>query len=406
MSLDERLRSTLSVVAEGTTSPDDIDTALERVVRHSTRAKRRRHAATLIAAGVVVIAGVAAVANSRDGDRQHVNIGPVSTTTVAAPRPVAAQTAFCPDHYRFTSLPAGWSIAPDGTTSGLGGSAKLAAVVSSSATTVVRTLQFVGFGATERTDGHGVFEVRLDDEPVNIANTAGETSTQQGARTDPSCGGELAVVASGVTEDELALIVNGVIPRYSLVERQTFHAIWPSSDLDLLMNAGRSALSRPEQAANAFAGDQLGWHEVNIVDLQPTEDGTGSATIVINGGTGTPTVTVIAAPVPGTGYWAVNYASSFATTDDFAVGVSVTLDTAQPDTIHASFAGAASAELTVRYGNDGIDLSTTVLPALWTFELGSRPDIPGGLLIRWRDATGQVVAVFGTALPPGDFAAS
>jgi hypothetical protein len=403
MSLDERLRSTLSVVAERSTSAADIDAAFERVVGRSVRAKRRRHAAALIAAGIIVIAGIAVV-NSRDVAKQQVNIGPVSTT-LAEPKPVAAQTAFCPDRYRFGYVPSGWSATSDGFLEGSSGAVKLAAVSSSSATTVVRQLTLVGFPATERTDGRGVLEVRLDDEMVEVANTSGQTATQRGSRTDPGCGGELAVVASGLTEEELALVVNGVTPTYSLAERQSFRAVFPSSDLEHVASVGRSGtISQPEQVVNAFAGWELGWANMTTVDRQPSENGTGGADLLIEGGQGDPRVAVTTIPVPGTGYWAVVRASSFLNVD-YGLSVGISLDPAMPDTVASGFADAASAQLTIRYGDVGVDLTTQAMPPLWKFEIGPRPDIPGALEVRWRDSGGRVVAVHATSVPPGDFAA-
>jgi hypothetical protein len=59
----------------------------------------------------------------------------------------------------------------------------------------------------------------------------------------------------------------------------------------------------------------------------------------------------------------------------------------------------------VNYGPNGVDLTETTLPASWTFEVPAHSDIPGALIIRWRDASGKIVAVHATPLPSGDFAA-
>jgi len=66
---------------------------------------------------------------------------------------------------------------------------------------------------------------------------------------------------------------------------------------------------------------------------------------------------------------------------------------------------AASAELQVEYGPDRVDFSTNVLPSSWTFAVPAHSDIPGALIIWWRDAQGTVVALHAISIPPGDFAA-
>jgi hypothetical protein len=383
MSLDERLHATLRGVGDALTD-DSTDDVLDRVVHRSAKRRVRRRVAAGVAGAAMSTVVVAAVLVTQRPDHTttaKVVTGPshvsssATTDTGTPPQPT-----FCPARYQLV----------DGPTRP-GASIELATVTSSDATIEVGRTLLVGFPATEWTDGRGGYEIRVD------------------VPTGPACGGQLAVVASGVHEEDLAVIASSVRPRYSLAERQEFQSIWPSSDLDSVVSiaANRPVLTDPGDAAISFATDQLGWSGGTVVDSQPSEDGTNGADLIIEETAGSLRVRVLAVPVPGTGYWAVSYASSFTTVGvSVSLSVAITADTTQPDTVASDFGDGASAQLVVAYGDQRVDLTTDVMPPFWSFELGPRPDIPGAMIIRWRDTSGKVIAVLATSLPPGDFAAS
>lgn len=341
---------------------------------------------------IVIVGVTAAVAlRSYTSDRPaRVATSPATSTT--SRRGTAPVTAQCPDSYRFGYVPDGWTATSPTELVGPNGNAKIAAVASSTATTVVGRIELVGFPAVDRTtSGGNVHEVRIDD-------------SDGVSRTDPKCGGELAVVVYGLSQDDAGRVVAGVQPVVTLAERQQFRAVWPSSDLATIVDtASNSGFSDPSNVALLFA-QQHGWSDPAVTNKQPAEDGTGSADLVIDG-TGQPPLYLVLTPVPTTGYWAVSYASTFSSAPDFSLSVSITSDPSVPDTANSNFGDAATAELTIKYGDQGVDLTATRMPPAWTFEVGAHADIPGALTIMWRDSNGKVVAIHSAALPPGDFAA-
>ena len=387
-SLDDRVRSTLERVADGHDSVD-VETALGRVVQRGRRRRRVRYTAAG-GAMVAVVAVVAAAVISRPAHHTaRVASGPSSTTTSTTSVFDSPARAFCPDRYKFGYVPDGWTAQSSTVLTGPGGTAKLAAVASSTATTVVTHTPLVGLPATLRTSGGDLFELRLD------------------AGTDPSCGGELAVITTGLDEVQRAFVANSVLPVYSLAERQMFSGVWPSSDLDRVTGLAQGdGLTDPGHAAFSFVADEMGWTSGGTLDDQPLPYyASGHELTLSNAPGGPPIARVGVIPIPGTGYWAVDYATTFLSEGDFSLGVSITESTSSPDTVNSNFGDAASAELTVSYDDQGVDLTTTTMPPQWSFELGPRPDLPGALIIRWRDAGGSVIAMHATSLHPGDFAA-
>ena len=382
MSLDDDVRSTLETASQAV-PPPDLDQALDVVVRRADRRRSRRRAAgALVALGCV--GAVAYVALRPSPTREtHVATQPAPPTS-ATPTTLAPD---CPIRYRFAYVPDGWSLdegqstlrAPTGT---------VAFGVDSVAKTELTHVSVVGYPATIRTNGAAAYQLTVDRD------------------TAPVCESQIAVVGSGISQTEFELVATSVQPVYSLADRQQFRAVWPSSDLiDVLSTAGSDGLTDPDHAAISFAVDQLGWHGGEVVDKQPSEDGTFGADLTIRETPQGPPLYVTAIPLPGTGYWAVSYASTFTTTDEVSLSVEIHEDPTVPDGVTSSFQGAASADLRIYYGPDGIELTASQLPATWTFEVPAHQDIPGALTIRWRDAQGVVVAVHATSLPPGDFAA-
>jgi hypothetical protein len=386
MSLDERIRSSLAEASESIAG--DVDDALTSVVQRSSTRRRRRRMA--LAAVVTFVAGGAALVavRSESSTRTQISTASAPATSTTTGTTTVPDESFCPYRYRFAYIPDGWRAEPEqrvlfGPT---GGAVKMALVTGSTVPTEIGHLEFVGLAATERTDGQGTFELRADD-PVAAA-----------------CGGQLAVVGTGISQQDFELVATAVEPVYTLADRQRFHSVWPSSDLaDVMTTAGSDGLIDPEHAAISFAVDQLGWNGGEVVDKQPAENGTNGADLVIRENPGGPTVRVLAVPLPGTGYWAVASASTLES--EFGFEVELHEDPTVPSHVGAGFRGATSAELQLRYGSDGVDLAATDIPAAWTFSIPPHSDVPGALVIRWRDAAGTVVALHAISVPPGDFAA-
>jgi hypothetical protein len=389
-SLDDRVRTALGRSASEVETPD-VDRALAGAKRRAT-SRRHRHVA-LASAAVVAVAVVGGFIAVRSGDKPARVATATTTSAPLRPPPgTASIMARCPDHYRFGFVPEGWTETSPGVIAGPSGTAKLTVVGTSTANQFVGPSKIVGFAAVHRTNGGDVHEVRLDDSDGRL-------------HTDPSCGGELAVVTSGLSQDDVSKVVVYVEPIITAADRRQFRAVWPSSDLEQVVALDSiSVASDQRRVASAFA-QQSGWSNPTVTDLEPSEDGLNGAKVAVAGTGGEPALLLELVSVPATGWWAVLHASTFTTASDFALSVSITSDPEQRDTVASSFGDAASARLVINDDYPVVDLTTEQMPPMWSFEVGPHPEVPGALFVTWRDATGNVVALHATSLPPGDFAA-
>ena len=179
------------------------------------------------------------------------------------------------------------------------------------------------------------------------------------------------------------------------------YGIWPMTAPESRLGYAPEVTGTAQDVALAFAVRVLEWSDAVIADAEPTEDGSnGSVFLVTSERTGGEVELRVRA---GDGpdrhvVYSVNRPARLAD-PEAGLGVSVQGSVARADVSPIPTGTTATVIFTYgEYPAEG--------PVGDDIDLTGPTQVPGAVLILFRDAEGDVVGAVGTALPAGDFAAS
>lgn len=172
--------------------------------------------------------------------------------------------------------------------------------------------------------------------------------------------------------------------------------LWPT------VRRGPRLRDGAQQRAAAFGREILGWKGAKFESLEPLHGPAGILASLshVSGGAVTLTMVPLRGNPPDYRGWTVASVSAW---DGGGPGMSVRVNGRR---LTADFDGwpddVSRAELIVNYRGHQVTAMVAVPPAQFDLALPFDPDVPGIVLMTFRDADGYIVTAEGTGIPAGD----